>query len=113
MIAEKGDDMGATRFKNGNINVRFDRSDLEDIRAGHVSGLEVLLVSLDAVDTYAVGDEYCLGNSAMGRMFYSAYSGKVFHFNMDDLGKLRDGKTVKLYASEPDADEMELVEGWF
>lgn len=102
--------MGATRFKNGNINVRFDRSDLEDIRAGHVSDLEVLLVSLDAVDTYAVGEEYCLGNSAMGRTFYSAYSGKVFRFNMADIGRLRAGKTVKLYASDPDADDRELIE---
>ena len=101
--------MGTIRFKNGNINVRFDRSDIEDIRAGHVSDFEVFLVTLDWVDTSLIGDEYCIGNSAMGVTLYSAYSDKVFRFNMGDLSKLRAGKTVKLYATEPTADDRELI----
>lgn len=101
--------MGAKRFKNGNINVRFDRSEIEEIMMGRVSNVEVFLWSLDAVDTYLIGEEYCLGNSAMGITMYSAYSDKVFRFHMGEFAELMAGRTVKLYAAEPTEDERELI----
>lgn len=93
-----------TRFKNGNINVRLDAIGADDARA-----YEAMVMELDAVDTYPVGDEFCLGNSAMGMHFYSYYSDRIYVFNMADLDVLKAGKTVKLFACVPDEYDREII----
>lgn len=102
--------MGAIRFKNGNINVRFDKDELDGIRAGKTGAFETLTWELEAVDTYLIGEEFCLSNYAMGVTFYSYYSNRVFVFNMGDLETLTEGKTVKLYASVPSECDREMIE---
>ncbi len=97
------------RFKNGNINVRLDPDELSGVKKGSISAFEALSWELDAVDTYLVGDEFCLSNFDMGVYFYSAYSDAMFLFPMSELEKLKEGKTVKLYAKAPDADDREYL----
>lgn len=103
--------MGAIRFKNGNINVRFDKDELDSIRAGKTGAFETLTRELDAVDTYLIGEEFCIGNFAMGVHFYSCYSDRMFMFNKAWLDELMAGKTVRLYAYAPDGRDRELLAG--
>lgn len=86
------------QFKNGNMNVRFTPEEVERIKTGTLSGIETLLYCLEWYDTSLYSDEYCISNYATGVTFYNCHSDVFYEFNMNDLEKLENGKTVKLYA---------------
>lgn len=100
------------RFNNGNIHIKFNKEDITDIKAGKFSDIEVLSWELENVDTYFIGEQFCLSNYAMGVMLYSYYADKVFILNFADLEKLLDGKTLILYAATPSADDREIIENY-
>lgn len=93
-------------FKNGNINLRFDR-DLQE----NASRDELLTLSslLDEIDCYFIGEMYCLSNYETGHSVYNAYSDLVYIFPWTALEELKQGKTVKLYARKPDEADREIL----
>ena len=100
----------AIRFKNGNINIRFSKETINDIKANKFSDIECLSFALEDVDCYFVGEQFCLSNYDMGIMIYSAYSDKVFILAFSELETLIAGKTLKLYAHKPDNEEREQLQ---
>lgn len=100
-----------TRFKNGNLNIRFSPDEIANIKAGKFSDIEVLSWKLEKFDTNFIGEQYCLSNYAMGCTLYSCYSDSVFILDFSDIEKyLMNGKTLKLYAHRPDAGDRETLE---
>ena len=98
------------RFTNGNLNIRFSPEEIEDIRAGRYSDIEVLSWKLERFDTYFISEEYCLSNYDMGATVHSAYSDQVFIVSFGDIENiLMNGKTLKLYAREPDEYDREMI----
>jgi len=101
-------------FKNGNINIKFNADILEDIKSGHTSIIEVLAYTLDSLDCYIIGEEFCLSNYDMGVLVYNLYSDKIYILSFGDVyNKLSDGQTIKLYAADPTEDEREEIEKYF
>lgn len=99
----------AIRFKNGNIHIKWNKNDIEDITKGYRSEIEMLSYDLEDVDTYII-DEILLGNANTGLLLYSAFSGKCFIISDDDIYKrLANGLTVYLYAFNPSEDEKEMI----
>lgn len=99
------------RFKNGNINVKLDADTIARWRKGLLHAMETLLNELENVDTYMIGEEFNLGNSAVGITVYSYYADKCYTVNLDsDLDTILDGKTLKLYARDPDENDREILE---
>ena len=99
------------RFKNHNINVRFDTETIAEIKAGNYSEIEALSWELEDVDCRFIGDEYCISNFAMGATIYSDYADKTYMLNLNDIDELlMQGKTLKLYAGEPDDYDREILE---
>ena len=95
------------QFKNGNINVRFSESSLENIAKGKWTDIEVLSWLLDSIDTYFEGDEFCLSNYDMGALLHDYYSGKEFIVSFGDINRvLLNGKTLKLYAQDATNEEV-------
>ena len=99
------------RFKNGNINIKWFDENIQDCKAGKFSEIELLSFSLENADCYIIGEEFCLSNWAMGCLIYNAYMDCVYLLNFNDLERLLDGKTLKLYANfNIDEDTRELIE---
>lgn len=99
------------RFKNGNLNIRFSPDEVQDIKAGKYSDIELLGWKLDSFDTYFIGEEYCLSNYAMGCTLYSYYADKVYILDFSDIASvLMAGCTLKLYATEPTPEDREQIE---
>ena len=98
------------RFKNGNINIRFSKETINDIKANKFSDIECLSFALDNVDCYFVGEQFCLSNYDMGVLIYSVYSDKAFILAFSEMDKLIQGKTLKLYAHKPNIEEREQIQ---
>lgn len=99
------------RFKNGNCNIRFSPDDIADIKSGKLSDIEILSFKMENLDLYFFGEQFCISNYTMGVLIYSAYSDKLFLLDFSDIEKyLMTGKTLKLKAFEPDAEQREIIE---
>lgn len=94
-------------FQNGNINLRFDRTMIEEAQKDEILTLVSLLETLDC---YFIGESYCLSNYETGHTVYNAYSDLVYIFAWSELEKLLQGKTVKLYARKPNKTDREISE---
>ena len=99
-------------FKNGNINIHFTAEEIAEINSDDMqSGLNALINALDWADCYFVGDSYCRGNFTMDQLIYNAYSDVCYILDLSDIDDiLMQGKTLKLYARKPDAEDREMIE---
>lgn len=101
-------------FKNGNLSIKFDPDVLEDIRTGHTSAIEIMSYTLDRLDCYIIGDEFCLSNFDSGCLVYNLYSDYVYILSFGDLyNKLENGHTIKLYAKSPDDEDRKTIDEYF
>lgn len=99
------------RFNNGNLNIRFSPDEIQDIKAGKYSPIELLSCKLEAFDTTFIGEQYCLSNYTMGCTLYSYYADKVFILDFSDIDNiLMEGRTLKLYATKPTQEDREIME---
>ena len=110
MIMRKTDN--AKEFKNGNINIHFTAEEIADINNDNMmSGFTHLMHILELIDCYFVGDSFSWGNFTMGQRIYNAYADVCYILDLSDVAAvLMQGKTLKLYARKPDAEEMEMIE---
>ena len=97
------------RYKNGNIHIRFEPDEIEDINAGRYSEIELLFDRLFWVGTYEIGEPGCAGNYDMYITLYSYYSDKCYMILYSEIDKLKEGKTIILRAFEPDAETREMI----
>ena len=95
------------QFKNGNINLRIPKEDLEDFKKDQVLYLSELL-SWNNCDF--IGETYCLNNFETGHTIYSWYMDCTYIFPWRELDTLAEGKMVKLYARSIEDWERELLE---
>lgn len=96
-----------TQFKNGNINVKIEKEDLEDFNKDQVFFLSDLLWYMNCE---FIGETFCLGNYETGHLIYNSYMDCCYIFAWSDLDKLAEGKSVKLYAREVTDEDRELIE---
>ena len=96
-----------TVYKNGNITIRYDADTIADSKRD-----PVLIISdvLSWIDCYFIGETYCLSNYETGHTIYNAYSDLVYIFPLRALEDLEAGKTVRLYARQPDETNREIFE---
>ena len=93
---------GCTQFKNGNLNIRIEKEDLEEYWNNQVFFLSDLLWHLSCE---FVGESFCLSNFEMGHLIYNYYKDCCYIFPWRELETLADGKTVKLYAHKVTDEE--------
>lgn len=107
----KREDFNIKEFNNGNLSIRLPKEYIERIKnRDHLSSIEAISWVLDELDCYFVGDEFCLGNDAMGAMIYNLYSDVVYIINFNDINKkLMTGHWLRLYARVPDKDDREVI----
>lgn len=99
------------RFNNGNLNIRFSPDEIQDIKAGKYSTIELLSWKLNKFDTTFIGEKYCLSNYTTGCTLYSAYADKVFILDFSDVDNvLMAGNTLKLYAAKPTQEDRKIIE---
>lgn len=94
-------------YKNGNIIIKYDR---DMIAKSKRDSLLTLSSVLDEIDCSFIGETYCLSNYETGHTVYNAYSDLVYIFAWSELEKLKQGKTVKLYARKPNKTDREILE---
>lgn len=100
----------AIRFKNGNIHIKWSDEHIAEWKAGKFTIIELVSFTLDHVDTYFIGDEFCLGNYSMGCLLYNAYNDCIYILDFsDDLDRLIEGKTLILHALPVNSDARELI----
>ena len=98
-------------FQNGNLSIRFPVEYREKLKSGIVCPIEVLSCTLDELDCYFIGEEFCLGNYAMGAMIYNCYSDLVYIINFNDIEEtLAVGRWLRLYARKPTTYDRETIE---
>lgn len=101
--------MKITEFKNGNINIKFECEDYNDMK--NESNLIVLLWALEWKDTYLIGEEFCLSNFDMGCMLYNCRRDLVYILSFSKLDEItKSGLTMKLQAHIPDKWDREIIE---
>lgn len=91
----------STQFKNGNLNLRIEKKDLDEFNQDRQFFLEDLLWWMNCV---FVGETYCLNKSETARTIYNGYMDYCYVFPWSELETLAQGKTVKLIA-RPVTDE--------
>lgn len=96
-----------TQFRNGNINLRIEKEDLEDFKKDQVFFLSDLLWWMNCD---FIGETFCLNNFETGHLIYNSYMDCCYIFAWSDLERLAEGKTVKLFAKEVTEDDRELIE---
>lgn len=96
--------MEAIRFSNGNIHIHGGVDNTL-----HESTLIQLLWELENVDTYLIGEEYCISNWDMGITVYSYYSDLVYTIAYSQLRRLEEGKTLILKGMKPSEYDRELI----
>lgn len=96
-----------TQFRNGNINLRIEKEDLEDFKKDQVFFLSDLLWWMNCD---FIGETFCLNNFETGHLIYNSYMDCCYVFAWSDLEQLAKGKTVKLIAKEVTEDNRELIE---
>ena len=100
-------------FNNGNLSIRFPVEYRGKLKSGVVSAIEVLSWVLDEFDCYFIGEEFCLGNDAMGAMIYNLHSDLVYIINFNDIENvLAAGRWLRLYARIPDECDREIIDEW-
>ena len=100
-------------FQNGNLSIRFPVEYRDKLKSGVVSAIEVISWVLDELDCYFVGEEFCLGNFAMGAMIYNCYSDLVYIINFNDIEEtLAAGHCLRLCAKIPDENDREIINEW-
>lgn len=100
-------------FKNGNLSIRFPAEEMERLKKGTISAIEVISWTLDELDCYFIGEEFSLGNYAMGAMIYNCYSDLVYIINFNDiLETLARGRWLRLNARKPNIDDREVIAEW-
>lgn len=96
-----------TQFKNGNLNVKIEKEDLEDFKKDQVFFLSDLLWWMNCD---FIGETFCLNNFETGHLIYNSYMDCCYVFAWSDLDKLAEGKSVKLFAREVTDEDRELIE---
>lgn len=101
--------MKITEFKNGNLNIKFEKEDFTEMEKE--SNLVILLWALEWKDTYLIGDDFCLSNYDMGCMLYNCRRDLVYILSFSKLDEItKSGLTMKLYARIPDKWDRENIE---
>lgn len=98
---------GCIQFKNGNLNIRIEKEDLEDYLKDQVLFLSDLLWYMNCE---FIGETFCLSNWETGHLIYNSYMDCCYIFPWLELETLADGKTVKLYANKPTEEERMIIE---
>lgn len=97
-------------FKNGNLSIRFPAEYIEGLKNNKYSAIEVISWTLDELDCYFVGEEFCLSNYAMGAMIYNHHSDLVYIIDFNDIHDvLANGHWLRLYARVPDRNDREII----
>lgn len=95
-----------TEYKNGNITIKYD---FDKIKDSEIDPVLTIIDVLSRIDCYFIGDTYCLSNYETGHTIYNMYSDLVYIFPWRYLDNLKAGKTVRLYAMQPDETDRELL----
>lgn len=95
-------------FINGNLNIKYDSDTIEAAKKDEFLTFSDILFW---VDCYIIGNEYCLSNYEMGFSVYNLYSDLWYIVSFSDLEKLKDGKSIKLYARKVDSDVRKQMKG--
>ena len=112
MLRENYANEGIIReYRNGNITIKFDLTC--EIREKS-SDIEIAAWLLDSLDTYIIGDQFCLSNYDMGCMLYNLHSDYVYILSFSELDKAYNtGNVLRLYARRPDANDRETIAAYF
>ena len=96
-------------FKNGNLSIRFSSGHMDKLKKS-VSAIEILSWTLEELDCYFVGEEFCLSNYTTGVNIYNVYSNLIYTLAFSDiLSVLAKNHWLKLYARKPDEYEREII----
>lgn len=82
-------------FKNGNLNIKLSKNEIQDFNSDRILFIDDLLSWMDC---YFIGETYCLSNYETGHTIYNTYMDCCYVFNWNFLEDLANGKTVKLFA---------------
>ena len=66
--------------------------------------------SVDMLDCYLIGEQYCISNFDMAFDMYENYSDLIYSVPFSKLEDLKQGKKIELYGHTPDDDEREMIE---
>lgn len=93
-------------YKNGNITIKYD-SDM--IQKSKQDSVLTIIDVLWWIDCNFIGETYCLSNYETGHTLYNAYSDLVYIFPWRYLEDLEAGKTIRLYAMQPNENDREIL----
>ena len=97
--------MTATRdFTTNTITITNDGNNYE--REG---ALINALYALENIDTYVIGESFCINNFCEGCTLWSCYADMCYLLNLSELETLPVGRTITLYPRTPDEYDRELI----
>lgn len=97
-------------YKNNNLNVQFSQDEINQIKDGRYTPLEVLESIIEWSDCYLVGDIFCLSNYDTGVDIYNMNRDVLYTLRISDIDRvLLKGRTLKLCAREVDEYERQTL----
>lgn len=93
--------------EDGVITIKYDADGIEMARKDEIY---TFASSVDMLDCYIIGEQYCLGNFDMAFDIYNNYTDLIYCVPYSELNKLKNGEEIKLYGHTPDDDERETIE---
>lgn len=105
------------QFHNGNISIKFNKETIDVCNNNehkYLKALEEISYIINNIDCYYIGDEYSCGNYDVGISIYNVNTGLIYRFVITYcVNELLDGKTLKLYGSLPDEDDLTMIKEEF
>ena len=98
---------GCIQFRNGNLNLRIEKEDLDEFNRDRVFFVSDLLCHMNC---RFIGETFCVGNFDTAHIIYNDYMDCCYIFLWSKLEILAEGKFVKLFAHKPDEQEREIIE---
>ena len=96
--------MKVKRYKNGNITIKR-VTPMKDLSLEEQNFL--VAIAWNVPDMDLLGEAGCAGNSDMYQYFYNYYTGKKYMVLFSNQEKFEQGKTIRLYAQDLEAGDME------
>lgn len=97
---------GIKELGNNNLVIEYDSDTMEEARKDEMLTFSEVIGGLD---TYIVGEPFCISNFDMGILLYNSYSDRCYIISYSELERIKAGEKVELTAIAPTEEDRETI----
>ena len=92
--------------EDGVITIEYDADGIE---MANKDEIYMFFNSVEMLDCYLVGEQYCMSNYDMAFDMYNNYTDLIYQVPFSKLEELKQGEKIELWGHTPDDVEREMI----